>query len=165
MGGFGAFDIARQEPFSLIGASGAVLRRRRPLARRLWNRRSANRRPGAFDDDADFEANDVIALVGPPGSPLSGKRFWLDVGDEDPFTEANGTLAQQLQRGGAQGRLFEGKGAHESDYWRSNWRRYMHFYARALKKCQQSENEGGDRDRAGAANESKGKQAADKQGG
>jgi len=98
---------------------------------------------------ADFERRDLITLLGQQGSPLEGKRYWLDVGDEDPFREADEALAKALDAGGAQGRPYIGEGGHESSYWSSNWRRYMHFYARALKRCQQ------DTSAAGPASESK----------
>jgi S-formylglutathione hydrolase FrmB len=127
MGGFGAFDIARQAPdvFCTVGGHSPA----------VWVDAS-DTAPGAFDNEDDFDRHDVIAEVGPPGDPLAGKRIWLDVGDEDPFAEATGTLLQKLNEGGAQARLYEGKGGHESSYWDSNWKRYMQFYARALKKCQ-----------------------------
>ena len=141
MGGFGAFDIARQEPFELSDGARARFCAVGGHSPAVWEQASETA-PGAFDDEQDFEAHDVIDLVGPPASPLEGKRFWLDVGDEDPFAEANELLAVELARAGAQGRLFVGAGGHDDGYWRSNWRRYMHFYARALKKCQQ--NEGGE---------------------
>jgi len=128
MGGFGAFDIAARQPgtFCAVGGHSPA----------VWLDASATA-PGAFDDEQDFAEHDVIEEVGPPGSPLDGKRFWIDVGAADPFAEADAELAEQLIDGGAKGRLFEGEGGHEAEYWSSNWRRYMHFYARALKRCQQ----------------------------
>jgi S-formylglutathione hydrolase FrmB len=127
MGGFGAFDIAARDPevFCAVGGHSPA----------VWLDAS-DTAPGAFDDEQDFAEHDVIEAVGPPASPLEGKRFWLDVGDQDPFAEADTALADALIAGGAKGRLYEGDGGHESEYWRSNWRRYMNFYARALKKCQ-----------------------------
>lgn len=161
MGGFGAFDIARQEPFVLSGGKEARFCAVGGHSPAIWEQASETA-PGAFDDEQDFAEHDVISLLGPPASPLEGKRFWLDVGDEDPFAEANETLAARLSAGGAQGRLYVGEGGHESSYWRANWRRYMHFYARALKKCQKSETDqttterdrekgGGDRERSEGA--------------
>ena len=128
MGGFGAFDIARLQPgrFCAVGGHSPA----------VWESASEVA-SGAFDDEQDFNAHDVIALVGPPTSPLAGKRFWVDAGDEDPFASADQALATALERGGAKGRFYAGEGGHETGYWNSNWRRYMHFYARSLKKCQQ----------------------------
>lgn len=140
MGGFGAFDIAARDPevFCAVGGHSPA----------VWMEASETA-PGAFDDADDFARHDVIEEVGPPASPLEGKRFWLDVGDQDPFAEADAALAEALIAGGAKGRLFEGEGGHESEYWRSNWRRYMHFYARALKKCQQEAAAGESEESAG----------------
>ena len=127
MGGFGAFDIARQSPetFCTVGGHSPA----------VWENAS-DTAPGAFDNEDDFNRHDVIAEVGTPEDPLAGKRIWLDVGNDDPFAEATGTLLDSLEQGEAQARLYEGQGGHESSYWNSNWNRYMQFYARALKKCQ-----------------------------
>ena len=127
MGGFGAFDIARQDPdlFCAVGGHSPA----------VWTA-GEERAPGAFDDDADFEAHDVISLVGPPSSPLRGKRVWVDVGNEDPFAEANDELVRALRESGARVGYRSWPGAHESAYWDANWERYMRFYATALKQCQ-----------------------------
>lgn len=139
MGGFGAFDIARQEPFRLRGGmlpgQFCAVGGHSPA---VWTEASETAE-GAFDDAADFERRDLITLLGQPGSPLAEKRYWLDVGDQDPFREADEALAAALDAGGAKGRPYIGEGGHESSYWNSNWRRYMHFYARALKRCQQDQ--------------------------
>jgi S-formylglutathione hydrolase FrmB len=148
MGGFGAFDIARQEPFGLANGNLARFCAVGGHSPAIWTQASETA-PGAFDDAADFDRRDLITLLGQQGSPLEGKRYWLDVGDEDPFREADEALAKALDAGGAQGRPYIGEGGHESSYWSSNWRRYMHFYARALKRCQQ------DTSAAGPASESK----------
>ena len=127
MGGFGAIDIARMDPdrFCAVGAHSPA----------VWESASETA-SGAFDDDADFGRHDVISAVGPPDDPLAGKRVWLDVGDEDPFEGATEALLEALDAGGAKARLRIGDGGHQSSYWKGNWKRYMQFYARALKKCQ-----------------------------
>jgi len=138
MGGFGAFDIARQEPFRLRSGRLATFCAVGGHSPAVWME-AAETAAGAFDDGADFERRDLIALLGQAGSPLADKRYWLDVGDEDPFREADEALAAALDAGGAKGRPYIGDGGHESSYWNSNWRRYMHFYARALKRCQRDQ--------------------------
>lgn len=127
MGGFGAFDLARQRPSMFCAVAGH--------SPAVWEQ-SSDAAPGAFDDEEDFARHDVISLVGSPGSPLEDKRFWIDVGDDDPFAEADAALTEALIDGGAEGRMRTGEGGHEDSYWRSNWDRYMPFYARALKRCQ-----------------------------
>jgi S-formylglutathione hydrolase FrmB len=127
MGGFGAFDLGRQRPGELCAIGGH--------SPAVWLE-ADQAAPGAFDDAGDFERNDVIELVGPPASPLAGKRVWVDVGEDDPFAEAARELAESLEAGGARVTLRTGPGGHESHYWRDHWGSYMRFYARALKECQ-----------------------------
>jgi S-formylglutathione hydrolase FrmB len=146
MGGFGAFDIARQDPFELRGGRLAEFCAVGGHSPAVWQNASDTAR-GAFDDASDFNRHDLIAQLGAEGgSPLENRRYWLDVGDDDPFREADEALGESLEAGGAKGKPYIGRGGHESSYWDSNWRRYMHFYARALKRCQQAESRQGDRD-------------------
>lgn len=127
MGGSGALDIARQSPevFCAVGGHSPA----------VWTD-PGERAPGAYDDEADFEAHDVISLTGPPQSPLEDKRVWIDVGTEDPFAEANDELVRALRDGGARVGYRSWPGAHENAYWDSHWLQYMRFYATALKQCQ-----------------------------
>lgn len=134
MGGFGAVDIARQGPLDLGAGKEAEFCAVGAHSPAVWQQAS-DTAPGAFDDAADFSEHDVIGLVGPPASPLAGTRFWVDVGDEDPFAEAAEKLASELRAGGAEGEFVLGDGEHEDSYWAGNWRRYMRFYGRALKAC------------------------------
>jgi S-formylglutathione hydrolase FrmB len=140
MGGFGAFDLARRGAFRLRSGAETEFCAVGGHSPAIWEEASQTA-PGAFDDDRDFADHDVIELVAPPASPLAGTSYWLDVGEGDPFAEAVRALGDGLEAGGAEGRLRVGEGGHDSDYWRSNWRRYMHFYARALKKCQREATE------------------------
>jgi S-formylglutathione hydrolase FrmB len=134
MGGFGAVDIARQGPLELGGGKEAEFCAVGAHSPAVWQQGS-DTAPGAFDDGADFSEHDVIGLVGPPSSPLDGTRFWVDVGDQDPFAEAAEKLASELEAGGAEGDFVLGEGEHEDSYWSGNWRRYMRFYGRALNAC------------------------------
>jgi S-formylglutathione hydrolase FrmB len=140
MGGFGAFDLARQGPFRLRSGAATGFCAVGGHSPAIWEEASKTA-PGAFDDERDFAARDLIELLGPPGAPLAGIQYWLDVGDDDPFAESIRRLDEALEAGGAEGRLYVGDGGHEGEYWRSNWRRYMHFYARVLKKCQREAGE------------------------
>lgn len=127
MGGFGAIDIARQDPevFCAVGGHSPA----------VWTDGSQTA-PGAFDDEADFEAHDVISLTSPPQSPLEGRRVWIDVGTEDPFAEAVDVLVRSLREGGARVSFHSWPGGHENAYWDQHWDQYMRFYATALKRCQ-----------------------------
>lgn len=128
MGGSGALDIARQEPetFCAVGGHSPA----------VWTDADAVA-PGAYDDEADFEAHDPVTLVAPPASPLAGKRVWIDVGTEDPFAEAVDELVRELRASGAHVGYRSWPGAHEDSYWNAHWEEYMRFYATALKQCQQ----------------------------
>ena len=46
---------------------------------------------GAFDDAADFDRHDVIRFAA--ARPALPARVWIDVGRDDPFFEADRTLA------------------------------------------------------------------------
>ena len=142
MGGFGAFDIASRQPFELRSGGREDFCAVGGHSPAVWEQASETA-PGAFDDEEDFAAHDVISTLGSPRSPLAGTRFWIDVGDDDPFAEAGEALADALRSGGAEGELVTGDGGHESSYWSSNWRRYMRFYAEALKECQVDGDRGG----------------------
>jgi enterochelin esterase-like enzyme len=126
MGGFGAFSVARLDPgaFCAIGAHSPA----------IWER-GADTAPGAFDDESDFAANDLISLARAEERLFAGRQVWIDVGADDPFAEAAEMLAEALDAGGARVSFRLWQGAHEDSYWRSNWRRYMRFYADALKRC------------------------------
>jgi S-formylglutathione hydrolase FrmB len=72
MGGFGAYDLALLHPgrFCAVGGHSPA----------LWFE-GGETAPGAFDDAADFERNDVVgALAGDPGA-FGDARVWNDYGD------------------------------------------------------------------------------------
>jgi S-formylglutathione hydrolase FrmB len=122
MGGFGAFDIARQRPgrFCAVGGHSAA----------LWLR-GADTAPGAFDDAADFARNDVIRLARAGGrAPWGRARLWLDGGTGDPFRAADEAFGAAL---GIPVRHWAG--GHHGAYWRAHYARYLRFYAAALAAC------------------------------
>ncbi|MEA2305548.1 MAG: hypothetical protein QOH43_2828 [Solirubrobacteraceae bacterium] len=122
MGGFGAFDIARQRPerFCAVGGHSAA----------LWVR-GADTAPGAFDDAADFARNDVIRLARAGGrAPWGRARLWLDGGTGDPFRAADEAFGAAL---GIPVRHWAG--GHHGSYWRAHYARYLRFYAAALAAC------------------------------
>lgn len=136
MGGFGAFDLARQQPLQLASGESVEFCAVGGHSAAVWEDGSETA-PGAFDDADDFAEHDVISLLGPEQAPLAGSPYWLDVGVDDPFLEANRAFAVALDAGGADGKLREGEGGHEGDYWNARWSQYMRFYSRSLKQCQQ----------------------------
>jgi S-formylglutathione hydrolase FrmB len=121
MGGFGAYDIARQDParFCAVGGHSAA----------IWPSAGLTA-PGAFDDRADFTRNDVIRWAASHRDPYSQARLWLDGGDQDPFHQADETLAHELGI-----HMHVWPGGHDSGYWNAHWRDYLGFYANALATC------------------------------
>jgi S-formylglutathione hydrolase FrmB len=121
MGGFGAYNLARLDPgrFCAIGADSAA----------VWPTASATA-PGAFDDQADFAANNIIALARANPALYGNARLWLDGGDQDPFHAADEQLAAALHI-----RMHVWPGGHDFDYWNAHWPEYLRFYATALAAC------------------------------
>ncbi len=76
MGGFGAYNIALRNPgrFCAVGGHSPA----------LWFD-GGETAPGAFDDAADFERNDVVGAVQSNPNAFGDARVWIDYGDEDPF--------------------------------------------------------------------------------
>jgi S-formylglutathione hydrolase FrmB len=118
MGGFGAFDIALHHPrgFCAVGGHSPA----------IW-RTAVESAPGAFDGDADFARNDVIAMA---RVRRPAPRVWLDSGDRDPFVPGDRALAAALGT-----RVRTWSGGHEGAYWRSHYDDYLRFYASALARC------------------------------
>jgi enterochelin esterase-like enzyme len=122
MGGYGAYEIASLRPtaFCAVGGHSAA----------LWLN-AGDRAAGAFDDAHDFTAHDVIARARRDGRAAWGRaRLWLDGGTDDPFHAGGAALAQALGV-----RLHVWTGGHDGKYWRSHYRDYLYFYARALERC------------------------------
>lgn len=123
MGGFGAYDIARRNParFCAVGGHSAA----------IWPAAGLTA-AGAFDDRADFVGHDVIGWAKTHEDPYGHAKLWLDGGNEDPFHQADETLAHALGT-----RVHVWPGGHDFDYWNAHWRNYLSFYANALANCHQ----------------------------
>lgn len=121
MGGFGAYDITRQQPgrFCAVGGHSAA----------LWQS-AGDAASGAFDDQADFRRHDVIAWAATHRDPYGKAALWLDGGDQDPFHQADEALAHELGI-----TMHVWPGGHDSDYWHAHMRDYIDFYAAALARC------------------------------
>jgi S-formylglutathione hydrolase FrmB len=75
--------------------------------------------PGAFDDAADYERNDVFKLR--PPQPL-----WIDLGSGDPFRDA--TLAYARR---ARVHAHVWPGGHDVAFWDAHMPALLRFFARA----------------------------------
>ena len=101
MGGYGALLIPLRHP-GLFSAAVAN-------APAMWTRFS-NAAPGAFDDQHDFQSNDVMASA----SRLSDSTR-VDCGEDDPFADA----VRRLDRAAPQVDVHLAPGFHEDATWRS----------------------------------------------
>lgn len=122
MGGYGAYEIARRRPaaFCAVGGHSAA----------LWLR-AGDSAAGAFDDAEDYDANDILARARADGrAPWGDAKLWLDGGDSDPFRAAGEAFGAALRIP-----MRHWPGEHSGDYWRSQFPRYLRFYADALAAC------------------------------
>jgi S-formylglutathione hydrolase FrmB len=127
MGGFGAFDLALHYPGHFCGVGGH--------APAFWQT-GAETAPGAFDDEEDFERNDVVEAAVSNPSPLTSQPVWIDAGAQDPFQPGDQAFADELRADGAQATIkLDRPGGHDGDYWNSHWGEYLRFYAQALADC------------------------------
>jgi S-formylglutathione hydrolase FrmB len=126
MGGFGAYDIALKNPghFCAVGGHSPA----------LWLDGSETA-PGAFDDEADFERNDVIETVQDDPDAFGDARVWNDYGTEDPFRPYDEGFIDALEAGDTDLSAHSWPGAHEGGYWDAHWPTYQRFYVNALNHC------------------------------
>jgi S-formylglutathione hydrolase FrmB len=126
MGGFGAYNLALRHPrrFCAVGGHSAA----------LWFK-SGETAPGAFDDAADFNRNDVVGAVRRDPEAFGGMRVWNDYGDEDPFRAYNAGFVDYLRAGATDLSAHSWPGGHDGDYWNRHWPAYLRFYANSLAAC------------------------------
>ncbi len=126
MGGFGAYDIALKNPgrFCAVGGHSAA----------LWFDGSETA-PGAFDDEADFERNDVVEAVQADPDAFGDARVWNDYGSANPFRPYNEGFVDALEAGDVDLSAHSWPGAHEGSYWDAHWPAYQRFYVNALNHC------------------------------
>lgn len=126
MGGFGAYNIALHNPgrFCAVGGHSAA----------LWFE-GGETAPGAFDDAADFERNDVVEEVQDNPGAFGDARVWNDYGSDDPFRVYNEGFVAALEAGDADLSAHSWPGGHEGGYWDSHWPAYQRFYVSALNAC------------------------------
>ena len=126
MGGFGAYHLALTHPrrFCAVGGHSAG----------LWLDASEEF-PGAFDDQADYERNDVLAAVRADPDAFGPIPVWNDFGDHDWFVAGNTAFVAALRAGDADLRAHVWPGGHDSAYWDTHWPQYLRFYANSLAHC------------------------------
>jgi S-formylglutathione hydrolase FrmB len=126
MGGFGAYNLALHHPrrFCAVGGHSAA----------LWFE-SGETAPGAFDDAADFNRNDVVGAVRRDPEAFGEIRVWNDYGDEDPFRVYNEGFVDYLSVGATDLSAHSWSGGHDGDYWSRHWPAYLRFYANSLAAC------------------------------
>jgi poly(3-hydroxybutyrate) depolymerase len=126
MGGFGAYDIALRNPgrFCAVGGHSPA----------LWFDGSETA-PGAFDDAADFERNDVVGTVQADPEAFGETAVWIDYGDEDPFRPYDEGFVAAMEASDADFTAQMWPGAHEGGYWDEHWPDYQRFYVKALRHC------------------------------
>jgi S-formylglutathione hydrolase FrmB len=126
MGGFGAYDLALLHPrrFCAVGGHSPA----------LWFD-GGETAPGAFDDAADFDRNDVVGMVQDNPDAFAGMRVWNDYGDEDPFRVYDEGFVDDLRADGADLSAHTGSGGHDGAYWDRHWANYLRFYANSLAHC------------------------------
>jgi S-formylglutathione hydrolase FrmB len=127
MGGFGAFDLARRAGpgrFCAVGGHSPA----------FWLS-AGDTAPGAFDDAADFSRHDVYRWVRTHRRAFGRVPLWIDHGDQDPFSAADGQIVRALRADGSSLTTHVWRGRHDSAYWRAHTASYLRFYADALARC------------------------------
>lgn len=126
MGGFGAYDIALKNPgrFCAVGGHSPA----------LWFDGSETA-PGAFDDEADFERNDVVEAVQDDPEAFGDTRVWNDYGESDDFRPYDEGFVAAMEAGDADFTTHSWPGGHEGSYWDAHWPAYQRFYVNALNHC------------------------------
>jgi S-formylglutathione hydrolase FrmB len=122
MGGYGALHIASLRPseFCAVGGHSAA----------LWTSPGATA-PGAFDDAADYERNDVFAAA--RRGAFAELPVWIDGGSSDPFRAADASFVDALRHRGVHVTYHVWPGAHTASYWHAHMAQYLRFYADACR--------------------------------
>ena len=127
MGGYGAYHlgIAYPKRFCAIGGHSAG----------LWVDPD-DEYPGAFDDEEDYEANEVIGAIKTDPNAFGRIRIWNDYGKRDWFVEGNAALLDALTKSTETSFIaFTPRGGHDVAYWDQHWPGYLRWYAKELAAC------------------------------
>jgi len=127
MGGFGAYHLGLAYPrrFCAVGGHSAG----------LWTDPSEEY-PGAFDDQADYERNDVLAAVEADPDAFGAVPLWNDYGDRDWFVTGNAAFVTALEASRETSLTAHvWPGGHDATYWDAHFPEYLNFYAKSLANC------------------------------
>jgi poly(3-hydroxybutyrate) depolymerase len=126
MGGFGALDIALKNPgkFCAVGGHSPA----------LWFE-GGETAPGAFDNLADFERNNVVRTVEEEPDAFGKTKVWIDYGEEDPFRVYDEGFVAALSEGDVDLTSHSWPGGHDGSYWGAHWPDYQRWYVKQLARC------------------------------
>lgn len=126
MGGYGAYNLALAHPdrFCAVGGHSPA----------LWFE-AGETAPGAFDNRADFERNDVVETVQDDPDAFGEASVWIDYGATDPFRVYDDGFVDAVRAGKADLSAHSWPGGHDGDYWNAHWPAYQRFYVNALNEC------------------------------
>ncbi|HWC07760.1 MAG TPA: alpha/beta hydrolase-fold protein [Solirubrobacterales bacterium] len=127
MGGYGAYHLGLAYPdrFCAVGGHSAG----------LWLD-SSEEYPGAFDDQADYDRNDVIAAVQANPDAFGDVPVWNDYGDQDWFVPGNAAFVAALESSATTPLTAHvWPGGHDQSYWDAHFPEYLNFYAQELANC------------------------------
>jgi poly(3-hydroxybutyrate) depolymerase len=126
MGGFGALDIALKHPGMFCAAAGD--------SPALWFE-EAETAPGAFEDLADFERNNVVGTVQEDPNAFGGTHVWIDYGDEDPFRVYDEGFVAAMEGSEGSFTSHSWPGGHDGAYWAAHWPDYQRWFVKQLASC------------------------------
>ena len=127
MGGYGAYHLGLANPgrWCAVGGHSAG----------LWTDPSEEY-PGAFDDQSDYEANDVLRAIESDPNAFGEIPLWNDYGDQDWFVSGNEAFVSALEPSTQTSLTAQvWPGGHDLAYWNTHFPQYLRFYATALKRC------------------------------
>jgi poly(3-hydroxybutyrate) depolymerase len=126
MGGFGAYDIALKNSgtFCAVGGHSPA----------LWFE-GAETAPGAFENLADFERNDVVGTVQANPDAFGKTKVWIDYGEEDPFRPYDEGFVAAMEGSESSFTAHTWPGGHEGSYWGAHWPDYQRWYVKQLASC------------------------------
>jgi predicted esterase len=126
MGGFGALDIALKNPGRFCAVAGD--------SPALWFE-GAETAPGAFDNLADFERNNVVGAVEEDPNAYGETHVWVDYGEEDPFRVYDEGFVAAIEQGETPFTAHSWPGGHDGAYWGAHWPDYQRWFVKQLAKC------------------------------
>jgi enterochelin esterase-like enzyme len=122
MGGDGALHLAMRHP-EIFGVAAA----HSPSSRLLFEHVA----PDVYGDEPFFRAHNPFWLA--QGLPTSiPVRFWIDVGDDDPWRWNASAIHFALEARGIPHEFHILPGTHDGEYWIAHTPEYLRYYGRTL---------------------------------